>query len=53
VKADQQDPEHRSTGSDLRTALSGIAPPDEDFASNIAAGLALVNSKVPDPRADA
>lgn len=46
-------PAHRRTGADLRAALADIAPPDEDFARNIAAALALVNSEVRDPWADA
>lgn len=46
-------PAHRRTGADLRAALSGIAPPDEDFASDIAAALALVSSEVHDPWGDA
>jgi prevent-host-death family protein len=43
---------HRS-GADLRTALSGIAPPDEDFERNISSALGLVTSEVPDPWAGA
>jgi prevent-host-death family protein len=46
-------PARRRTGADLRAALSGMAPPDEDFARNIAAALTLVSSEVPDPWADA
>jgi prevent-host-death family protein len=46
-------PAHRRTGADLSAALAHIAPPDEDFARNIAAALALVNSEVRDPWADA
>ena len=46
-------PAHRRTGSDLRAALSGIAPPDEDFAKDISTALALVTSEVPDPWAGA
>jgi prevent-host-death family protein len=46
-------PAHRRTGADLRGALSGTAPPDEDFVKNIAAALALVTSEVPDPWAGA
>jgi prevent-host-death family protein len=42
-------PARHRTGADLRAALSGIAPPDEDFARNISAALALVTSEVPDP----
>jgi prevent-host-death family protein len=46
-------PAHRRSGADLRAALSGIAPPDDDFAGNISAALSLVNSEVPDPWAGA
>jgi prevent-host-death family protein len=46
-------PAHRRTGADLRAALEGIAPPDEVFARDISAALALVTSEVPDPWADA
>jgi prevent-host-death family protein len=46
-------PAHHRTGADLRAALADITPPDEDFARNISAALALVNSEVPDPWADA
>jgi prevent-host-death family protein len=46
-------PAHRRTGADLRAALADTDPPDEDFARNIAAALALVNSEVRDPWADA
>ena len=41
-------PARRRTGADLRAALAGIAPPDGDFARNIAASLALVTSEVRD-----
>ena len=46
-------PAHRRTGADLRTALAGTTPPDDDFARNITAALALVSSEVHDPWADA
>jgi prevent-host-death family protein len=46
-------PVHRRTGADLRMALEGIQPPDERFASDIAAAIAMVTSEVPDPWADA
>lgn len=46
-------PAHRRTGADLRAALAGMTPPDEDFVRNIAAALSLVNSEVRDPWADA
>jgi prevent-host-death family protein len=46
-------PAHRRTGADLRAALSGIAPPDENFVKNISAALALVTTEVPDPWAGA
>jgi prevent-host-death family protein len=46
-------PAHRRTGADLRAALEGSLPPDEDFAWNISAALGLVTSEVPDPWADA
>jgi prevent-host-death family protein len=46
-------PAHRRTGADLRAALDGTTPPDEAFASDIAAALALVASEAPDPWAGA
>lgn len=46
-------PAHRRTGADLRAALDGTSPPDEAFARNISAALALVTSEVPDPWAGA
>ena len=46
-------PAHRRTGADLRAALEGTPPPDEAFARNISAALAMVTSEVPDPWADA
>ena len=46
-------PARRRTGADLRVALTGTPPPDEDFARNISAALAMVTSEVPDPWAGA
>ncbi|MGH3266177.1 MAG: type II toxin-antitoxin system Phd/YefM family antitoxin [Trebonia sp.] len=46
-------PARRRTGADLRAALHGSPPPDEDFAEGISAALAMVTSEVPDPWADA
>ncbi len=46
-------PAHRRTGADLRMALDNSTPPDDAFADDISAALALVTSEVPDPWADA
>ena len=46
-------PAHRRTGADLRAALADVPPPDEEFGRNIAEAVALVNSEVRDPWADA
>jgi hypothetical protein len=46
-------PAHRRTGADLRAVLEGTTPPDESFAGDISAALAMVTSEVPDPWADA
>lgn len=46
-------PARRRSGADLRTALEGTPPPDEGFARDISAALALVTSEVPDPWAGA
>ncbi len=46
-------PAHRRTGADLRAALEGTSPPDDDFARNISAALSMVTSEEPDPWADA
>jgi prevent-host-death family protein len=46
-------PAHRRTGADLRAALAGTTPPDDEFTRNITAALALVSSEVRDPWADA
>lgn len=39
----------RRTGADLRTALAGIGPPDDDFATDIAGALALILPEERDP----
>jgi prevent-host-death family protein len=46
-------PAHRRTGRDLRAALTGTAPPDEQFSSDIASALALLVTDRNDPWADA
>jgi len=46
-------PAHRRTGADLRAALADVPPPDDDFGRNIAEAVALLNSEVHDPWADA
>ena len=46
-------PARRRTGADLRAALTGTTPPDDDFTQNIKAALVLVSSEVHDPWADA
>lgn len=46
-------PARRRTGADLRSALDEIPPPDERFAADIAAALALLTSEGNDPWADA
>jgi hypothetical protein len=46
-------PAHRRTGADLRAALADVPPPDEEFGRDIAEAVALVNSEVRDPWADA
>lgn len=46
-------PAHRRRGADLRTALKGTPPPDDAFAKDILAALAMVTSEVPDPWAGA
>ncbi len=45
-------PARRRTGADLRAALADIPPPDERFAKDIAAALALISSEGTDPWAD-
>lgn len=46
-------PPRRRTGADLRTALAGIAPPDDRFADDIADALALLTVEDGEPWADA
>ena len=46
-------PAHRRTGADLRAALADVPPPDDEFGRNIAEAVALLNSEVHDPWADA
>jgi prevent-host-death family protein len=46
-------PARHHTGSDLRAALEHIPPPDDHFADDIAAALALVSSEGNDPWAGA
>jgi prevent-host-death family protein len=46
-------PAHRRTGSDLNAALEGTPPPDDAFADDISAALAMVTSEVSDPWAGA
>jgi hypothetical protein len=46
-------PADQGAGADLRAALEGTTPPDEAFARNISAALAMVTSKVPDEWAKA
>ena len=46
-------PARRRTGADLRAALAGSTPPDDEFAKDISAAMALVTSEVADPWADA
>lgn len=46
-------PARLRTGADLRSALVGVPPPDDEFSRNIAEAVALVNSEVPDPWAGA
>jgi len=46
-------PARRRTGADLRTALAGIAPPDDRFIRDVSETLALVDSEVRDPWAGA
>jgi antitoxin (DNA-binding transcriptional repressor) of toxin-antitoxin stability system len=38
-------PARRHTGAGLRTALERIPPPDDRFAADIAAALALISSE--------
>jgi prevent-host-death family protein len=46
-------PAHRRTGADLRTALADLPPPDDAFSRDIAGVIALLDSEVGDPWADA
>ena len=46
-------PARHRTGADLRSALADMPPPDDQFSRDIAEAVALVNSEVPDPWADA
>jgi antitoxin (DNA-binding transcriptional repressor) of toxin-antitoxin stability system len=46
-------PARRRTGADLRAALSSTQPPDDRFAEDIAAALALLTAEGRDPWADA
>jgi prevent-host-death family protein len=46
-------PSRRRTGSDLRAALDGTAPPDDAFARSISEAMSMVTSEVGDPWADA
>lgn len=41
------------TGADLRAALADVSPPDDVFSRDIAAAIALLDSEVGDPWADA
>ncbi|HEX5200888.1 type II toxin-antitoxin system Phd/YefM family antitoxin [Paractinoplanes rhizophilus] len=46
-------PARRRTGSDLRAALADVPPPDDRFAEDIAAAVALLDPERGDPWADA
>jgi prevent-host-death family protein len=46
-------PARRRTGADLRAALANVPPPDDAFSRDIADAIALLNSEVGDPWADA
>jgi prevent-host-death family protein len=46
-------PARRRTGADLRAALADVPPPDDTFGRDIADAIALLNSEVGDPWADA
>lgn len=46
-------PARRRTGADLRAALADIPPPDERFAEDVAAAVALLTPEGGDPWADA
>lgn len=42
-------PVRRRTGADLRAALDGVAPLDDDFEADIAEAMNLVEAHVVDP----
>ena len=46
-------PAHHRTGADLSAALADVSPPDDVFSRDIAAAIALLDSEVGDPWADA
>jgi prevent-host-death family protein len=46
-------PARRRTGRDLRDALAGTAPPDEEFEAGIADALTYLTNDRTDPWADA
>jgi prevent-host-death family protein len=46
-------PTRRRTGADLRSALADVPPPDDAFGRDIAEAVALLDSEVGDPWADA
>jgi len=46
-------PAHRRTGASLRAALADVPPPDDAFSRDIASAIALLDSEVGDPWADA
>lgn len=46
-------PARRHTGAELSAALEGIEPPDDRFVEDIAAAMALLDTEVRDPWADA
>ena len=46
-------PARRRTGADLRAALADVPPPDNALSRDIADAIALLNSEVGDPWADA
>ena len=53
IQVEEIGPAHRRTGADLRAALADVPPPDEEFGRDMAEAVALVNSEVRDPWADA
>jgi antitoxin (DNA-binding transcriptional repressor) of toxin-antitoxin stability system len=42
-------PARRRTGTDLRVALADVPPPDDRFADEISAALALLTTEETDP----